>query len=194
MNKEETAKEENNVNKEVHETKKKNKKEFHKNNKEVEKLKEEVREQNEKILRLSAEMQNMRRRWDDERSRLLKYDGEEIIIKMLTILDNFEHAISMDDANLTDELSKFLSGFKMIYGNMSESLKSVGVVEIECLHKPFDEKTMNAVLIEHDGNFSNNTVLDVLQKGYMYKDKVIRPAMVKVNQADEEKKEEVNNE
>ena len=165
--------------------KEKKKKKEHHNNKELEKLKEENAMQNEKILRLSAEMQNMRRRADEERSKLLKYDGEAIIMNMLTILDNFEHAINMDDTNLTDEVSKFLSGFKMIYANMSDSLKSVGVTEIECLHMPFDEMKMNAVLIDHSNDFENNIVLDVLQKGYMYKDKVIRPAMVKVNQVEE---------
>lgn len=166
-------------------SKEKKKKKEHHNNKELEKLKEENAMQNEKILRLSAEMQNMRRRADEERSKLLKYDGEAIIMNMLTILDNFEHAINMDDTNLTDEVSKFLSGFKMIYANMSDSLKSIGVTEIECLHMPFDETKMNAVLIDHSNDFENNIVLDVLQKGYMYKDKVIRPAMVKVNQVEE---------
>ena len=165
--------------------KEKKKKKEHHSNKEIEKLKEEITSQNEKILRLSAEMQNMRRRADEERSKLLKYDGEAIIMNMLTILDNFEHAINMDDTNLTDEVSKFLSGFKMIYANMSDSLKSIGVTEIECLHEPFDEAKMNAVLIDHSKDFENNVVLDVLQKGYMYKDKVIRPAMVKVNQVEE---------
>ena len=167
-------------------SKEKKKKKEHHSNKEIEKLKEEITSQNEKILRLSAEMQNMRRRADEERSRLLKYDGEAIIMNMLTILDNFEHAINMDDTNLTDEVSKFLSGFKMIYANMSDSLKSIGVTEIECLHMPFDETKMNAVLIDHSNDFENNIVLDVLQKGYMYKDKVIRPAMVKVNHKEEE--------
>lgn len=171
--------------KEQENTKEKKKKKEHHSNKEIEKLKEEITSQNEKILRLSAEMQNMRRRADEERSKLLKYDGEAIIMSMLTILDNFEHAINMDDTNLTDEVSKFLSGFKMIYANMSDSLKSVGVTEIECLHMPFDETKMNAVLIDHSKDFENNVVLDVLQKGYMYKDKVIRPAMVKVNQVEE---------
>ena len=173
-----------NTSSEQEKSKEKKKKKEHHSNKEIEKLKEEITSQNEKILRLSAEMQNMRRRADEERSRLLKYDGEAIIMNMLTILDNFEHAINMDDTNLTDEVSKFLSGFKMIYANMSDSLKSIGVTEIECLHMPFDETKMNAVLIDHSNDFENNIVLDVLQKGYMYKDKVIRPAMVKVNQVE----------
>ena len=92
----------------------------------------------------------------------------------------------MDDNNLSDEISKFLSGFKMIYANMIEILKTFDVREVEALHNPFDEKSMNAVLVDNDEEFENNIVLDVLQKGYMYKDKVIRPAMVKVNQRGEE--------
>ena len=153
---------------------------------EMEKLREESKLKDEKILRLSAEMQNMRRRFEEEKSRLLKYDGEEIIEKMLPILDNFEHAIKMDDNDLSDEISKFLSGFKMIYANMVETLKKFEVKEVEALHNPFDEGSMNAVLVDNDEEFENNIVLDVLQKGYMYKDKVIRPAMVKVNQRGEE--------
>ena len=103
----------------------------------------------------------MRRRAEEERTKLLKYDGEAVIVSMLTILDNFEHAINMDDTNLTDEVSKFLSGFKMIYANMSEALKSIGVSEIECLHEPFDETKMNAVLVEHSKDFDNNIVIAI---------------------------------
>lgn len=159
----------------------KKKKKDDKLQKEIETLKTECALKDEKLLRLSAEMQNMKRRSEEERVRLLKYDGEKIILKMITILDSLEHAIKMDDNDLTDEVSKFLSGIKMIYGNMLETLKSEGVEEIECLHKPFDEGSMNAVLIDNDEAFENNIVLDVLQKGYTYKDKVLRPSMVKVN-------------
>ena len=151
---------------------------------EIESLKKESILKDEKILRITAEMQNIKKRSEEERAKLLKYDGENVIIKMITILDNFEHAIKMDDNDLTDEVSKFLSGFKMIYGNMVESLNSIGVEEIDCLHKEFDDTSMNAVLIDNSEEFENNIVLDVLQKGYMYKDKVIRPAMVKVNHKD----------
>ncbi len=163
----------------------KKKKKENKYEKEIASLRQECALKEEKLLRFSAEMQNMKRRSDEERARLLKYDGEEVIIKMISILDNFEHAIKMDDNDLTDEVSKFLSGFKMIYGNMIDALKSFQVTEILCLHQEFDDMKMNAVLVDQDKNFASNTVLDVLQKGYMYKDKVIRPAMVKVNQLEE---------
>ncbi len=174
--------------KKVEVPKKKNKEEKKdkKLEKELEKLREENRLKDEKILRISAEMQNMKRRSDEEREKILKYDGEELILKILPILDNFQHAISMDDNNLSDELSKFLSGFKMIYGNLTDILKSMEVKEIDCLHQAFDEASMNAVLVDSDKDYDNHIVLDVLQKGYIYKDKVIRPAMVKVNNKESE--------
>ncbi len=161
---------------------KKDKKEKCKKNEEVEKLKKEKAELNDKLLRVSAEMQNMKRRYDEEISRIYKYDGEELIKKLLPVIDNFERAILMDDLNLEDEVSKFLSGFKMIYGNLRDILKSKGIEEIDCLNKPFDPAKMDAILTEKVEGIESNVVIDVLQKGYIYNDKVIRPAMVKVSE------------
>ena len=148
---------------------------------EKKKLQEEVAMLKDKYLRTSAEMQNMKRRMEEERANLLKYDGEELIKKLLPVVDNFERAISMDDANLEDELSKFLNGFKMIYGNLSDSLQGYEVLAMDILGKPFDPNTMNAVLVEEAEGVEPNIVIDVLQKGYTYKGKVIRYAMVKVS-------------
>jgi molecular chaperone GrpE len=148
---------------------------------EKKKLQEEVAMLKDKYLRTSAEMQNMKRRMEEERANLLKYDGEELIKKLLPVVDNFERAISMDDANLEDELSKFLNGFKMIYGNLSDTLQGYEVLAMDILGKPFDPNTMNAVLVEEVEGVEPNTVIDVLQKGYTYKGKVIRYAMVKVS-------------
>lgn len=148
---------------------------------EKKKLQEEVAILKDKYLRTSAEMQNMKRRMEEEKSNLLKYDGEELIKKLLPIVDNFERAIGMDDANLEDEVSKFLNGFKMLYGNLSETLKGYEVIAMDILHKPFDPNTMNAVMVEEVEGMEPNMVVDVLQKGYTYKGKVIRYAMVKVS-------------
>lgn len=148
---------------------------------EIENLKNENALLNDKMLRLSAEMQNMKRRNGEELSRLVKYDGESFIKKILPVVDNFERAIQMDDDNLEDEVSKFLSGFKMIYSNIRKVLEEFEIKEIECLNQEFDPAFMEAVLTEHVDGKEKNTVLDVLQKGYTYKDKVIRPAMVKVS-------------
>ena len=153
-----------------------------KDNKEVMKLKEANALLNEKIIRLNADMVNMKRRNEEEIAKAYKYDGEEFIKKLLPVVDNFERAILLDDANLNDELSKFLSGFKMIYGNLLNILKEQGVNEIDCLNKEFDPNTMQAVLTEHVDGINPNQVIDVMQKGYIYKEKVIRPAMVKVSE------------
>ena len=146
------------------------------------KLLEENKALQEKVLRMNADMQNMKRRFEDEIAKIYKYDGEELIIKLLPIVDNFERAIKLDDNDLSDELSKFLSGFKMIYGNLVDILNTMEVKEIEAQDKDFDPNLMQAVLTDKDELYPPNQVLDVMQKGYMYKDKVIRPAMVKVNE------------
>lgn len=145
------------------------------------KLREENAVLKDKVLRVTAEMQNMRRRMEEEKSNLLKYEGENLIKNLLPVVDNFERAISMDDINLEDEVSKFLSGFKMIYGNLSNVLQGYEVQVIDALNKPFDPNTMEAVIAEEVEGVEPNVVVDVLQKGYTYKGKVIRYAMVKVS-------------
>lgn len=132
----------------------------------------------EKVLRITAEMQNIKRRSEIDLANAYKYDGFDLMEKLLPILDNFERAISIKQ----EGTEKFLEGFKMIYDNLRNILLSKGVTEIECLHKEFDPSTMNAVMTDTNEDYQNNVVLDVLQKGYMYQDKILRPAMVKVNE------------
>ena len=151
-------------------------------NKEIEKLKNENLALNEKILRISADAQNMKKRLEDEISRLQKYEGLELARELLPTIDNFERAIQLDDTNLNDELSKFLSGFKMIYANLVNLLNQKEIKEIECLGKEFDPTFMDAVLTSKEEGIPKNQVIEVLQKGYMYKDKLLRPAMVKVSE------------
>lgn len=160
---------------------KKKEKKGKKENLEIKKLQEENAKLKDQVLRVTAEMQNVKRRNSEEMSRLLKYDGENFIKKILPIIDNFERAINMDDSNLEDDVSKFLSGFKMIYGNLVNILDEYEIKEIECLGTEFDPTSMEAVLTDHEEDKNKNVVLDVLQKGYTYKDKIIRPSMVKVN-------------
>ena len=148
----------------------------------IETLMKEKSELTDKVLRLTAEMQNMNRRFEQEKMNIYKYDGEALIKKLLPIIDNFERAINMDDDNLTDEVSKFLSGFKMIYSTLISELKNMGVSEIDALGKPFDPTCMEAIMTGNVMEEEQGVVLDVMQKGYMYNDKVIRVAMVKVNE------------
>ena len=141
-----------------------------------------IKELEDSLLRSKAEFINYRKRLEDEQSRLLKYCNEDLIKEILPILDNFERAIKMDDTNLDDEVSKFLSGFKMIYCNLVNILKNNGVIEIDGNNKPFDPTYHEAIMTEKRDGASEGMVLEVLQKGYILKDKVIRPAMVKVSE------------
>lgn len=151
-------------------------------NNELQEYKEKISKLEEALLRNQAELINFKRRKEEETSRMLKYSEEEIVSGFLPILDNFERAIKMDDNNLEDEVSKFLEGFKMVYGQIRSLLEKFEVIEIEALNKPFDPTYHQAVFTDKDETRESGIVLDVLQKGYMYKDKVIRPSMVKVNE------------
>lgn len=140
-----------------------------------------IKELEDKILRLQAENQNYRRRKDEEVRQMINYANEKIIEELLPVLDNFERAIKLDDLELDDELSKFLEGFKMIYASFVNILNDSELKEIEALDKEFDPRYHQAVLVDKDETKEENIVLEVLQKGYMLKDRVIRPSMVKVN-------------
>lgn len=150
----------------------------------IDKEKEELMKSNlelkDKTLRLVAEMQNMKRRADIDLQNAYKYDGIDLIDKLLPVIDNFERALSLKQ----EGNEKFLEGFKMIYENLMMILKNKGVIEIDALDKSFDPSIMNAVATEVNNEKEENTVLEVLQKGYKYNDKIIRPAMVKVSQKD----------
>lgn len=143
--------------------------------KKIEELTNKVNELLEKNMRISAEMVNTIRRKEEENSKMLKYANEDIIKELLNICDNFERALNMEgDKN-------FLQGFKMIYDSLKNILTLNDVKEIEALGLEFDEKYHSAVMTEHIEGKTVNEVTEVLQKGYIYIDKVIRPAMVKVN-------------
>lgn len=145
-------------------------------------LEDRIKNLEEALLRSQAELINYKRRKDEETNRIIKYAEEDILKGFLPILDNFERAIGMDDDNLEDEVSKFLEGFKLMYKQIKDLLEKFEVKEIDCLGKEFDPALEQAVVIDHDETKESGVVTVVLQKGYMYKDRVLRTAMVKVNE------------
>lgn len=161
------------------------KKEKKKKDKHTDKLNEAynmISELEDRLLREKAELVNYRKRKEEETERLLKYSNEDIVKSLLPIVDNFERAIKMDDDNLKDEVSKFLSGVKMIYCNLINVLEKYGVKAIDGANKPFDPAYHQAIMTEKREGMEPEMVIEVLQKGYLLKDKVIRPAMVKVSE------------
>ena len=149
---------------------------------EKEELNKKISSLQEALLRNQAELQNYKRRKDEESEKVLKYKNEELIKELLSIIDNFERAIKMDNQDLSDEVSKFLEVFKLIYSSLINILNKYDVKEISSDGIEFNPDIHHAVLTEHDETKPEGVVLEVLQKGYMYKDRVIRPAMVKVNE------------
>ena len=170
-----------------------------KHHEEIKKLKEELDEKdkqindlNDKIKYHQAELINYRKRKEEEVTNRLKYANQDLISELILILDNFERAIRLDDNNLTDELSKFLKGFKMMYASFDDVLKKYGLEEIEAEHKEFDPNTMEALMTDNDKDFKDGEVLEVLLKGYRLKDRVIRPASVRVNKLEEDNNKDNN--
>ena len=141
-----------------------------------------IKELEEALLRNQAELMNYKKRKDEEVNRILKYAEEDILRGFLPILDNFERAIGMDNDDMDDEVSKFLEGFKLMYKQIKELLDKFDVKEIDALDKEFDPGTSQAVIVDKDENKESGIVLEILQKGYTYKDRVLRTAMVKVNE------------
>ena len=162
--------------------KKKKKEEKNKYKQIIEELKEELKKKDQDVLVAKADLINYRKRKDEEVVRMLKFCNEDLIKQMLPIMDNFERAIKLDDDNLDDEVSKFLEGFKMIYCSMQNVMGSFEVKAIDGANKPFDPTYHNAIMVEQKEGVEPGIVIEVLQKGYIYKDKVIRPAMVKVSE------------
>lgn len=144
--------------------------------------KEKIKALEEALLRKDADMINYRKRKDEEVSRMLRYKDEDIAKDILPVIDNFERAISLDDDNLDDELSKFLEGFKMIYCHLTDILNKYEIKAIDGNKKPFDPNFHQAVMTEKVEGMESGYVIEVLQKGYLLKDKVIRHAMVKVSE------------
>lgn len=158
------------------------------NNKEVEltnevnRLTEENKNLVEKVKLAQAELINYRKRKDEETSNLLKYANQDLILEIIQVVDNFERAIKLDDNNLTEDISKFLAGFKMMYASLKETLTRFGVEEINRVGQIFDPSQEQALLTDCVEDKEDEVVLEVLLKGYKLKDRVIRPASVKINQ------------
>ena len=134
----------------------------------------EISELNDKYLRLYAEYDNFRRRSAKERENIYFDAKSDTLKNVLPVLDNMERATAFTEAD------KILDGMNLILKSFNENFNKMDVKEIEALGKTFDPNVHYAVMHVEDENFGENEVVEVLQKGYMCGDKVIRYAMVKV--------------
>ncbi len=146
----------------------------------IEALNLKVKELEDKNLRISAEMINTLRRKDEDNARVMKYANESLIEDILNVVDNFDRALNQNSNS--EDVVNYQKGMQMIYDNLISILEKYEVKEIEALDKEFDPTYHQAVMTEKVEGKESNIVIEVLRKGYMYKDKVIRPVMVKVSE------------
>ena len=174
---------EENKNEEIKEEKKaeepKEHKKEHKKDKKLEELQNEVNTLKDKNMRIAAEMVNTLRRKDEETTRLLKYSNESLITELLPVIDNFERALNVDATS--NDIESYQKGMTMIYNSLKNILEKFEVKKIKTIYKKFNQIYHQALMQEEKEGTKENIVIEVLQKGYTYKDKVIRPAMVKVS-------------
>ena len=163
---------------------------------ENDKLFKEKDELNNKVLLALADEQNYKKRIDEEQSRFMKYATFDMCKRIVKTLDNFDFVIQKDQSDPT--IIAYLEGFKMVRNSLYSDLEKEGVSEIEALGKEFDPYKMTSVQMAEDPEKKDQEVTAVLLKGYMFKDRVLRPATVVINslppqtktETDENKKEE----
>ena len=130
---------------------------------------------NAKYLRIMADFQNFKRRTEKEKNDIYAFANEKIVSELLNVIDNFERALAA-----AAEGDSFAEGMKLIFKQLQGVLEKSGVAEIEALGQDFDPNFHNAVMMEDSTEYESGKVTEVMQKGYMLNNKVVRPSMVKV--------------
>ncbi|WP_416144512.1 nucleotide exchange factor GrpE [Planococcus koreensis] len=147
---------------------------------ETEKLREELEAERNKYLRLMADFDNYKRRAVKDRQEAEKFRAQSVLVDLLPVLDNFERALAMGTGS--EESSSLLKGVEMVQKSLLEAVKREGLEEIKSVGEAFDPNVHQAVMQEKDDSAEAGSVLMELQKGYTLKGRVLRPAMVKVNE------------
>ena len=142
------------------------------------KLKAKIDELNDKCLRQMAEFENFRKRTDKEKEAMFETGAKSVIEKILPVIDNFERGF--DALTDEDKDSKFAEGMKMIYKQLMDELDKIQVKPIEAVGKEFDPNLHNAVMQTESEEYESGIVAQELQKGYTYRDQVVRHSMVAV--------------
>ena len=146
----------------------------------IKELEAKIDEMDNRYLRLQADFDNSRRRAKLDMEAAQKYRVQSIAGNLVEALDNFERATKIEADN--EQTKSLLSGVEMVYKGIVDALAKEGVEPISSVGKEFDPHLHQAVMQVQDENFGSNIVVEEFQKGYLLKDRVIRPAMVKVNE------------
>lgn len=162
---------------ESEEDKKSEKKLFGKKNKK-DKKDEKIEELTDRLTRQMAEFDNFRKRTEKEKSQMYEIGAKDIIEKILPVVDNFERGL--DAVKEEEKDDPFVQGMEKVYKHLMTTLEEIEVKPIEAVGKEFDPNLHNAVMHVEDENFGENIVAEEFQKGYTYRDSIVRHSMVKV--------------
>lgn len=141
---------------------------------------EQIEELNDSLKRQMAEFENFRKRSEKEKSQMFDMGAKTIVEKILPVIDNFERGLAAVPDDKKDD--PFITGMDKVYKQMLTELDAAGVKPIECVGQEFDPDFHNAVMQVENDELESGTVAQELQKGYMYKDSVVRHSMVSVVQ------------
>jgi len=147
--------------------------------KEIEALKLENDKLKNDYARAYADTENIRKRLQNEADQTRKYRIQSFGTEIVPVIDNLERALKTE---VKEEDKGFYDGVQMIYNQLMSALTKEGIEVVDCLNKPFDANTMQALMQEKKEGVESGIVIEVLQKGYMLKDRILRPAMVKVSE------------
>ena len=139
---------------------------------------QKIEELEDRLKRNLAEFDNFRKRTEKEKSAMFDMGAKTILEKLLPVIDNFERAFSTVPED--PEAAQYAKGMEMIYRQLLKNLEDAGATPIDCKGKPFDPNYHNAVMHVEDESLGENVIVEEFQKGYMYKDSVLRYSMVKV--------------
>jgi molecular chaperone GrpE len=153
--------------------------------KKIKQLETELADSKDKLLRTAAEFQNFKRRTEVNQLNLIKYDGESFITNLLTVIDDFERSIQHFES--ARDVVPLKDGIKLVYEKFMKILTEQGIHKIQAIGKPFDVHLHEAILQRKADGVEPHTVLDEIEKGYLYKDKVIRHSKVIVSEDISEK-------
>ena len=145
---------------------------------EIENLKNEVNRLKNAYAKAYADTENVKKRLENEAILSKKYRIQSFAVEILPVLDNLERALAAEK-DLENPLRK---GVEMIYNQLVTALKNEGVSEIDCLNKDFDPNFAQSIMVEKKEGVKPNVVIEVLQKGYMLKDRVLRASVVKISE------------
>lgn len=151
---------------------------FKKKEKKKDKKDEQIEELTDKLKRQMAEFENFRKRTDKEKSQMYDMGVKSIVEKILPVIDNFERGLAAVPEDQKEDA--FADGMNMIYRQMMTTLEEIGVKPIEAAGAEFNPDFHNAVMHIEDESLGENIIAEELQKGYMYRDSVVRHSMVKV--------------